>query len=70
MKRKPTIVLVSKEIKPVNPKGSQPQIFIGRIGAETEAAILWPHDAKNRRIGKDPDAGRGLEAGGGGDDRR
>ena len=47
MKRKPAIVLVSKEIKPVNPKGNQPQIFIGRIDAETEAPILWPHDAKN-----------------------
>ena len=36
-----------KEIKPVNPKGSQPQIFIGRAGAETEAPIFWPPDGKN-----------------------
>ena len=34
----------SKEIKPVNPKGNQPQIFIGRTDAE--AAILWLPDAK------------------------
>ena len=36
-----------KEIKPVNPKGSQPQIFIGRAGAETEAPIFWLPDAKS-----------------------
>ena len=47
--------LDSKEIKPVNPKGSQPWIFIGRTDAE--APILWPHDAKSLLIGKDPDAG-------------
>ena len=33
--------LDSKEIKPVNPKGNQPQIFIGRTDAEAEAPILW-----------------------------
>ena len=31
----------SKEIKPVNPKGNQPSIFIGRTDAEAEAPILW-----------------------------
>ena len=31
-----------KEIKPVNPKGNQPGIFIGRTDAEAEAPILWP----------------------------
>ena len=36
-----------KEIKPVNPKGNQSQIFIGRTDAEAEAPILWPPDAKN-----------------------
>ena len=37
-----------KEIKSVNPKGNQPQIFIGRTDAEAEAKalILWPPDAK------------------------
>ena len=45
-----------KEIKPVNPKGNQSWIFIGR--AEAEAPILWPPDAKNWLIGKDCDAGK------------
>ena len=36
-----------KEIKPVNPKGNQSWIFIGRIDAEAEAPKLWPPDAKN-----------------------
>ena len=45
-----------KEIKPVNPKGNQPWIFIGRTDAEAEAPILWPSDVKSRLIGKDPDA--------------
>ena len=39
--------LDSKEIKPVNPKGNQPRIFIGRTDAEAEAPILWPPDAKS-----------------------
>ena len=47
-----------KEIKPVNPKGNQSWILIGRTDAEAEAPILWPPDAKNWLIGKDPDAGR------------
>ena len=45
-----------KKIKPVNPKGNQFWIFIGRTDAE--ALILWPPDAKNWLIGKDPDAGK------------
>ena len=47
-----------KEIKPVNPKGNQPYIFIGRIDAESEAPILWPPDLKSQLIGKDPDGGK------------
>ena len=47
--------LDSKEIKPINPKGNQPWIFIER--ADAEALILWPPDAKSWLIGKDPDAG-------------
>ena len=47
-----------KEIKPVNPKGNQPWIFIGRTDAETEAPILWPSNAKSWLTGKDPDAGK------------
>ena len=45
-----------KEIKPVNPKGNQPWIFIGRTDAAAEAPILRPPDAKSQLIGKDPDA--------------
>ena len=33
-----------KEIQPVNPKGNQSWIFIGRIDAEAETSILWPPD--------------------------
>ena len=49
-----------KEIQPVHPKGIQSWIFIGSSDteAETEAPILWPPDAKNWLIGKDPDAGK------------
>ena len=46
-----------KEIQPVHPKGNQSWIFIGRTDAEAETPILWPLDAKNWLIGKDPDAG-------------
>ena len=45
-----------REIKSVHPKGNQSWIFIGRTDAESEAPILWPPDAKNWLIGKDPDA--------------
>ena len=48
----------SKVIKLVNPKGSQPWIFIGKTDAEAEATIFWSPDVKSRLIGKDPDAGR------------
>ena len=47
-----------KEIRPVHPKGNQSWIFIGRTDAEAETAILWPPDAKNWLIWKDPDAGK------------
>ena len=48
--------LDSKDIKPVNLKGNQSWIFVGRTDAEAEVPILWPHDMKNWLIGKDPDA--------------
>ena len=47
-----------KEIQPVNPEGNHSWIFIGRTDAEAETPILWPPDAKNLLIGKDPDAGK------------
>ena len=48
----------SKEIKPLNPKGNQPRIFIGRTDAEAEAPVLWLLDVKSLLIEKDPDAGK------------
>ena len=50
--------LDSKEIKPVNLKGNQPWLFIGRNDAKAEAPILWTPDMKSQLIGKDPDAGK------------
>ena len=47
-----------KEIKPVNPKGNQSWIFIGRTDAEAETPILWPPDAKNWLIWKGTEAGK------------
>ena len=47
-----------KELKPVNPKGNQPWIFIRRTDAKAEAPILWPPDMKSWLTGKDPDAGK------------
>ena len=53
--------LDSKKIKPVNPKGNQPWLFIGRTDDEAEAPILWPPDMKSQLLGKDPDAGKDWE---------
>ena len=47
-----------QKIKPVNPKGNQSWIFIGRTDAEADAPTLWSLDVKNWLIGKDPDAGK------------
>ena len=47
-----------KEIQLVHPKGNQSWIFIGRTDAKAETPILWPPDAKNWLIWKDPDAGK------------
>ena len=46
------------KIKPVNPRGNQSWIFLGRTDAEAETPIFWPPDVKNWLIGKDPDAGK------------
>ena len=52
-----------KEIKPVNPEGNQPWVFIGKTNAEVEAPILWPSDVESLLIGKYSDAGKdqGME---------
>ena len=49
-----------KKIKPVDRKGSQPGILVGRTDAdaEAEAPILWPPDTKSQLIGKDPASGK------------
>ena len=47
-----------KEYQLVHPKGNQPWIFFGRTDAKAETPILWPPDAKNYLIAKDPDAGK------------
>ena len=56
-----------KEIQPIHPKGDKSWVFIGRNDAEAETPILWPLDAKNWFIWKDPDSlkdwgqeGRGM----------
>ena len=49
-----------KKIQPFHPRGNQSWIFVGRTDAEAETPILWPPDAKNWLIGKDPDAGKYL----------
>ena len=47
-----------KKKQPVHPKANQSWIFIGRTDVEAEIPILWPPDAKNWLIGKDPDSGK------------
>ena len=51
-------LLDCKEIQPVNPKGNQPWVIIGRTDTQAETPILWPPDVKSQFIGKDPDAGK------------
>ena len=48
----------NRELKSVNPEGTQPWIFIGKTDVEAEALILGPPDSKSWLIGKDPDAGK------------
>ena len=52
LEKAPECPLDSKEIEPVNPKGNQPWICIGRTDAEAEAPILWPPEAKSWLTGK------------------
>ena len=48
----------AREIQSVHPKGNQSWIVIGKTDTEAETPILWPPDAKNWLIWKDPDAGK------------
>ena len=50
--------LDSREIQPVDPKGDQSWVFVGRTDVEAETPVLWPPDAKSWLIWKDPDAGK------------
>ena len=56
--RSPESPLDSKEIKPVNLKGNQPWILIGRTDAEAEAPVFWSPDVNSWLFGKVPDAGK------------
>ena len=58
LEKTPESPLDCKEIQPVHPIGNQSWIFIGRTGIEAQTPILWPPDAKNWLIRKDPDAGK------------
>ena len=69
LEKTPESPLDCKEIQPVHPKGDQFWVFIGRNDAKAETPVLWPPHAKSWLIGKDPDAGRDLWAGGEWDDR-
>ena len=47
-----------KEIQPVQSRGDQSWVFMGRTDVEAETPIFWPPDVKSRLIGKDPDTGK------------
>ena len=58
LEKTPESPLDSKEIKPVNLKGNQLWILIGRTVAEAETPVFWSPDAISQLIGKVPDAGK------------
>ena len=58
LEKTPESPLDSKEIKPVNLKGNQPWILIGRADAEAEASVFWSYDLNRQLIGKVPNAGK------------
>ena len=49
------------EIQPIHLKGDQSWMFIGGTDVEAETPVLWPPDAENWLIWKDPDAGEDWE---------
>ena len=51
-------ILYCKEIKPMNPKGNQLLIFIGKTDAQAEASVFWLSDMRDQLISKDPDTGK------------
>ena len=58
LEKTPQSTLDSKENQAIHPKGNQSWLFIGRTDTETAISILWPHDAKNWLVWKDPDPGK------------
>ena len=62
MLKTPDSPLDCKEVQSLHPNGNQSWIFIGRTDTEAEMPTLWPPDAKNQLIGKDPDTGK-IEVG-------
>ena len=58
LEKTPESPVDSKEIKPVNLKGNQPWIFVGRTDAEAEAPVFWSSGVNSWLIGKFPDAGK------------
>ena len=58
LKKIPESPLDSKEIKPVNFKGSQSWIFFGKADAEAETPVLWSSDVNSWLIGKVLDSGK------------
>jgi len=62
LEKTPESPLDCKEIKPVNLKGNQPWIFVGRTDAEAETLVFWSSDANSCLIGKDPDCWERLRA--------
>ena len=56
LEKTPESPLDSKEIKPVNLKGNQPWILVGKTG--DEAPVFWSSDVNRRLIRKVPDAGK------------
>ena len=58
LEKTPENPLDCKKIQPVHSKGNQSWILIGRTDVEAETPIVWPSDAKNLLMGKDPFAGK------------
>ena len=58
LEKTPESPLDYKEIQPVHREGNQSWIFIGRTDPEAETRVLWPPNAKNWLIWKDPDSGK------------
>ena len=58
LEKTPENPLDLKEITPVNLKGNQPRILIGRTDAEAEAPIFWSPDTNSQLNGKVSDAGK------------